>query len=76
MQQEKELLTDLQIIKMLMRVGARPDASKAIYLGICDNISDSTEIFGVDKSITRAQAVALMGRLLAPDKVGYSIVYR
>lgn len=49
---------------------ARPYVSKAIYLGICDNISDSTEIFGVDKSITRAQAVALMGRLLAPDKTG------
>lgn len=49
---------------------ARPYVSKAIYLGICDNISDSTEIFGVDKSITRAQAVALMGRLLAPDKKG------
>ena len=44
--------------------------ARAIDLGICDNINTSEESFGVDEPITRAQAAALMGRLLAPDVTG------
>lgn len=42
----------------------------AISLGICDNISDSSTNFGVDDKITRAEAAALMGRLLASGTKG------
>lgn len=44
--------------------------ARAVDLGICDNINTSEESFGVDEPITRAQAAALMGRLLAPDVTG------
>lgn len=44
--------------------------SRAIELGICDNINSEDTIFGVDTPITRAEAASLMGRLLASDKIG------
>ena len=44
--------------------------ARAMDLGICDNINTSEESFGVDEPITRAQAAALMGRLLAPEVTG------
>ena len=49
---------------------AREFVSRAVELGICDNVNTSATIFGVDEPITRAQAAALMGRLLAPDVTG------
>ena len=44
--------------------------SRAIELGICDNINSEETVFGVDSPITRAEAASLMGRLLASDKSG------
>ena len=49
---------------------AREFVSRAVELGICDNVNTSATMFGVDEPITRAQASALMGRLLAPDVTG------
>ena len=46
---------------------AKGYVSRAIELGLCDNINSAETEFGVDEPITRAQAAALMGRLLKPE---------
>lgn len=49
---------------------AKGYVTRALELGICDNVNSGDTVFGVDESITRAEASALMGRLLAPETSG------
>lgn len=49
---------------------ARQYVSRAVYIGICGDIPVTDTYFGVDEPITRAQAAAITGRLLAPGKGG------
>lgn len=49
---------------------AKNQVYTAVALGITDNIAQSANSFGVDNAITRAEAVALMGRLIAKGESG------
>ena len=49
---------------------AKKQVYTAIKLNLTDNIAESQSSFGVDNAITRAEAVALMGRLIAKGESG------